>query len=279
MKLVEIFNVLVQRPQPLIDIHKEQLAEHGMTLRDDGRLVQIPADEADLPEGFDIAALRQMEQERDNVPIPDIDSFSTVVSYKKAAQVFDALAGMRNIDFRYLTQGCEARTHLMCAELFSMGIIPHKAWAAEDKTRLKATFPDGSSMTGWPMHVAPVIKVQMPNGKIDDYVIDPGLFNSLAPVSQWRDVMRAAPDKVVVTPYESGPHGAADAYQPERPLHADSDLTARINVARGNKEAKRLNLPVRQLFEGSFAADVKAQRDTLQHARDKSKTASAAVFS
>lgn len=258
MKMVEIFNVLAQRDPALAALPDAAWREHGVYKRGDGRLVQIPADEKDLPEGFDIAALRAMEKEQADAPLPRAEAFREKILYTEAQAVFDSLASLRSIDFRYLKQACEARTHLMCAALFAQNIIPQKAWAFEGKSRLKVVFPDQST-ADWPaFHVAPVIKVVMPGGDVQDYVIDPGLFTGPASLNQWRDAMRAEAGNVEVTAYGEGPRGTADAYQPERPLHVEHDLIARFNVARGNKEAKQFNLPHRQLFEGDLSKNVAA---------------------
>lgn len=263
MKLVDIFNVLVMKGlkenRPDMD-----WGVHGMQMRADGRLIQKPADEKDLPEGFDLAALRAMEAAQSNAPLPNPESFRTAISYKEAQKVFDSLAGLRSIDFRYLKQGCEARCHIMCGELFDQKIIAQKAWAFEGQNRLKVVFSDQSS-ADWPrFHVAPIVQVVMPDGKTQNYVIDPGLFKGPATVEQWRDTMRAKQENVYITNYDKGPNGMADAYQPERHLEADHDRVARLNVARGNNEAKRLNLPERPLFEGNFAKNVAEQIKNLR---------------
>ncbi|HEX2751562.1 MAG TPA: protein-glutamine glutaminase family protein [Alphaproteobacteria bacterium] len=51
----------------------------------------------------------------------------TAVSCVEAADAFDKLANMRNIAYSYTDEGCYARTHLMCRQLFDMDIVAPEA--------------------------------------------------------------------------------------------------------------------------------------------------------
>ncbi len=122
----------------------------------------------------------------------------SVVSPSKAQQVFKQVAGRPDIAFRYPTDGCYARAHLMGVQMQQMGLKPGKAWAFDDKAFVdRSAMPRLVALTdahpkgyvAWKYHVAPVLKVQEQGGQVATYVIDPSLHKAPVPLATWQKRM------------------------------------------------------------------------------------------
>jgi hypothetical protein len=122
----------------------------------------------------------------------------SVVSPSKAQQVFKLVANRPDIAFRYPTDGCYARAHLMGLQMQQMGLKPGKVWAFDDKAfvdrsampRLVAlTDAHPKGFVAWKYHVAPVLKVQEQGGQVATYVLDPSLHKSPVPLATWQKRM------------------------------------------------------------------------------------------
>jgi hypothetical protein len=133
-------------------------------------------------------------------PTPEPSSLSdgiSVVSVAKALEVFRAVARRDDIAFRYPTDGCYARAHLMGAQMLRMGLRPGKAWAFDDEAlagkshaRLVAvTNAHPKGFVSWRYHVAPVLKVRTKSGKIVTCVLDPSLHDTPVSLATWRKRM------------------------------------------------------------------------------------------
>ena len=151
---------------------------------------------------------------------------SRPVTPERAQEIFDQLAAMPDIAFGYANDGCYARAHIMCRRMFDMELTPKKSWAFEgDDEKLLVKMPDGRSAEWW-YHVAAVLPVQLPNGKVEDMVIDPSLFDGPVTLQKWGRVMGAPPEKLSITRCgESPPHCFAD-YQPTSPTTTRTDERA-----------------------------------------------------
>lgn len=125
----------------------------------------------------------------------------------RAKDVFDTLAGMEEIAFGYARDGCYARAHLMCRTLFGMGLPAKKAWAFETGNDcLEVTQEDGDKIEWW-FHVAPVLPVKMQDGKQENMVFDPSLFDGPVTLEKWGESMKACADSLFVVPCGVSPPG------------------------------------------------------------------------
>jgi hypothetical protein len=166
--------------------------------------------------GFDVrlthAQTITMLHPRKDGPSPPPSDESTlsdgisVVSLAKAFEVFKAVARRTDIAFRYPTDGCYARAHLMGLQMFRMGVRPGKVWAFDDDAmsgkghaRLVAvTSAHPKGFVSWRYHVAPVLKVRTKTGKVVTCVIDPSLHEAPVSLSTWRK--RMTHPRVAFTP-------------------------------------------------------------------------------
>lgn len=97
----------------------------------------------------------------------------------EVAELFKEIAAMPDIPFRYTRDGCYARAHVITHRLKERGIEPEKIWAFGD------LFPKAVKDLRWRYHVAPVVSVKGPGGKIRRIVIDPALADRPLEVSEW----------------------------------------------------------------------------------------------
>jgi hypothetical protein len=134
---------------------------------------------------------------------------------ERVIEIFDQLADMEDIAFGYADDGCHARAHLMCRKMQGMGLTPQKAWAFEkDNDRLTVGI-NGRKLRWW-FHVAPALPVQMPDGTVQDMVIDPSLFDGPVSLKEWGDIMKAHPEKLQIVPFGVAPDGYGGDYIPGR---------------------------------------------------------------
>lgn len=119
----------------------------------------------------------------------------SIVSLERAYQLFRQLAVRKDIAFRYPSDGCYARAHLMGRQLQEVGLKPGKGWAFDDRAmtdrkaapRLFATtrnHPRG--FVFWKYHVAPLLYVREPGGSPVAYILDPSLFERPTRLSAWQ---------------------------------------------------------------------------------------------
>src|SRR5262245_33948550 len=113
------------------------------------------------------------------------------VTYAQVQQVFRWMAGQGDIAFRYPTDGCYARAHLMVKRMQQKGYRPAKVWSFANGESLYArTKAHPRGYVTWGYHVAPVLRVQLSDGKQRWYVIDPSLFHGPGTISQWKGRQR-----------------------------------------------------------------------------------------
>jgi hypothetical protein len=141
----------------------------------------------------------QVELRISNAPIPRTPQRkatgllppSETVTLTKAKEVFNWMARQKDIAFRFPTDGCYARAHLMIRRMQRNGFRPRKVWAFANGDTLYArtrNHPDGH--VTWGYHVAPVLRVRIDSKTQRWYVIDPSLFQGPATVGQWEAAMK-----------------------------------------------------------------------------------------
>lgn len=200
MNVVDVFNALARHRG--IDAQdaswRADMSRRGMEANDDGILQrkrkplknpekildQEYARESDLRRGRKIKSLKK--------------SFTEAVTPKKVVEIFDALARMHSLRHDFISGGCEARAHLMCAEMFDLGVIPQKSWAV-------GKLSPGVRNVNWQFHVAPVLNVKMPDGSQAQIVIDPAVFDGPVTVAEWRRQIKASDKNSAVTAYDERP--------------------------------------------------------------------------
>lgn len=145
------------------------------------------------------------------------ESLKASVTLAEALGIFDTLADLPDIAFGYINDGCYARAHIMCRKLVEMGVIPKKAWAFEDDDYgdpLRFKSADGF-VSKWNYHVSPVLSVEMPDGKTQDLVIDPAMFDGPVAFSDWMNAMAADPDRCQIRAFGEPPSGFSTDYEPK----------------------------------------------------------------
>lgn len=129
------------------------------------------------------------------------------VSPQRAQELFNQLAGLRFTDsngqstpvpFHYPPDGCYARAHLMSERLTALGIESHKQFAVSTRAGGLSVASDYAPdvplgnlpVVNWWYHVAPILAVTQPDGTVVEMVMDPSMFSTPVPVSQWTGAMR-----------------------------------------------------------------------------------------
>jgi hypothetical protein len=174
----------------------------------------------------------------------------SVVQADQMPQIFARMKAQKDIAFRYPTDGCYARAHLMGKRMMEMGLTPGKAWAFDDKAmddkdappRMYArttNHPRGE--VWWKYHVAPLLGVRDNTGNVRMHVIDPSLFDEAVPLARWRARMthpttRFSP-RLDVTAWEQAPRRGDGTRFPGKGYWpgtepTDADSAARATMAR-----------------------------------------------
>ncbi|TAL39509.1 MAG: hypothetical protein EPN97_02285 [Alphaproteobacteria bacterium] len=120
------------------------------------------------------------------------------VTPAQAQQIFERLAAMPDIAFGFAKDGCYARAHLMATRLIEMGQTPSKAWGFEGDHGTLLIQARNGAKTRWWYHVAPTLPVEMPDGTVQQMVMDPSMFDGPATLQRWGDMMKAPPERVSV---------------------------------------------------------------------------------
>ena len=123
-------------------------------------------------------------------PAPTVP-FPQPIAWASAMDVFRKLAAMGDrIAYRFPTDGCYARAHLMAQEMKQLGHQPWKVWSkANGKELLYAVtknHPRGHVTWGW--HVAPILRVKLSSGKVIWCAFDPSLQTRPCSLSEWKKV-------------------------------------------------------------------------------------------
>jgi hypothetical protein len=224
-----------------------------------------------------ITWLKSGKDERITPVTGDVHEGISVVNYQKALQVFKAVAARADIAFRYPTDGCYARAHLMGVQMQVMGLKPGKAWAFDDEAgkpgsktpaRLIAlTDAHPKGFVSWWYHVAPALKVRKSDGTVVTAVIDPSLHDKPVSLATWKKRMMhpkvGFTPRMDVTVWGLAPYDASGKRMPGKgyspggepadPTKAAKDTMAmykphqgtdwtpprRVVAARGDKEVRQ----------------------------------------
>jgi hypothetical protein len=100
------------------------------------------------------------------------------VTPDQADEIFQEVAAMKDIPYRYVADGCYARAEIIAERLAKEGIIVDKVWAEDGILK-------PNSDLEWNYHVAPVIWVHEKNGTYDRKVLDPSLEDHPVAVNEW----------------------------------------------------------------------------------------------
>jgi hypothetical protein len=113
------------------------------------------------------------------------------VSLTKAGEVFRWMARQNDISFRYPTDGCYARAHLMIRRMQKNGFKPWKVWSfANGESLYVRTTNHPSGHVTWRYHVAPILRVRLQDGQQRWYVIDPSMFKAPVTIAAWRNAQK-----------------------------------------------------------------------------------------
>lgn len=128
------------------------------------------------------------------------DVVFTKISESEAQTLFDTLANLDYIEFRYANNHCEDRAHAMSYEIAQKGIKAGKVWifvrGIFDNKYPKVLKINDANKVGknglltWKYHVAPVILSD--NG--DTLVLDPSLCKTPVTLRAWFDKMNVKDD-------------------------------------------------------------------------------------
>ncbi len=120
------------------------------------------------------------------------------VTLEQARAVFAWLASQEDITFRYVEDGCYARTHLMIRRMQAMGLNPGRVWAISPAsnaglyvvTPYGAHTVNGQRAQRWNWHCAATLKVRLADGSVGTCVIDPSLFDRPVILETWKSAIR-----------------------------------------------------------------------------------------
>jgi hypothetical protein len=117
---------------------------------------------------------------------------SQTVTQQQAGEVFRWMASQRDIAFRYPSDGCYARAHLMIRRMQQRGLKPWKVWSFANggESLYVRTGNHPSGHVEWRYHVAPIVRVRLANNKQRWYVIDPAMFKGPVTITAWKNAQK-----------------------------------------------------------------------------------------
>lgn len=134
---------------------------------------------------------------------------------KEAKSWFDHFKQDRkDIPFDYPVDCCYTRAREMAKEMTDKGVSVRKAWNYARNPKIPtlhvptSNVPSGS--VNWVYHVAPVVSVEGPDGKVQDMIIDPSMSDGPIPIEQWKSMQNDPQSKLELTssdPYYRAPDG------------------------------------------------------------------------
>ena len=121
------------------------------------------------------------------------------VTLRETMYLSEAQAFMDSMDpfkgtvmpFDYPPDCCYSRARTMCDIMEKNGFVCKKLWYEGHLHPVKkdgsgVTFPNPSYPVEWHYHVAPLMKVQQPDGSIQDMILDPSLSERPLTVTEWK---------------------------------------------------------------------------------------------
>ncbi len=136
-----------------------------------------------------------------------------VSSPAEAQELFDELRNQPQIPFDYPVDCCYTRAHEMCRLLEAKGIECRKYWLFEEgwgvspKSELHPVDKSGNPVefwnsdvtpprptpVQWVYHVAPLVDVRQPDGRVEEMVLDPSLSDRPMTKEEWRRIQGDPP--------------------------------------------------------------------------------------
>jgi hypothetical protein len=100
---------------------------------------------------------------------------------------FDKLAADKDIPFKYITDGCTARAHLMCDEMHKDDVNCAKMWVMVDHTKNYLASKNEYLEADWHgFHVAPLVYARdEKTQQIEPYVMDPSVAHHPMRPQDW----------------------------------------------------------------------------------------------
>lgn len=151
-----------------------------------------------------------------NLAMKVIRELKSFLTAEEAVELFDVLSNLNNVAHAHLTEGCYARTHIMCRHLDELGYAPNKAWLIEDRAKTMLPSipgPENDGDLNFTYHVAPALLVERPDGQIVDMVFDPSFFDGPTEMDEWAFVMDEDPPYVEIKPFGEAPSGYKHDYK------------------------------------------------------------------
>ncbi|MCL4264494.1 MAG: hypothetical protein KJ069_14820 [Anaerolineae bacterium] len=124
------------------------------------------------------------------------------VTESEASEIFDDMADESDIPFAFPADGCYGRAHRMIqriAEKHEVDIeliekVSIEMTSQEEPLSIMTNYVypgynDGVVQWGW--HVAPLLDVEMEDGRVVPMVIDPSLFKEPVTIEEWASIMHA----------------------------------------------------------------------------------------
>jgi hypothetical protein len=165
---------------------------------------------------------------------------------KQALGLFDRLADNRDMVFEKITQLCYARAHLMARAMEREGYTPRKAWAVVGGNKFPDVFFEFNSAAGqrlkWRFHVAAALPVRQADGRVENMVFDPTLFDGPVTLREWGKALGLPKRNLSVVGFEDSPPGYGGNYTPASRIRRDTDQRAYNSLyeLRGDKPSQRL---------------------------------------
>ncbi|POB13981.1 protein-glutamine glutaminase family protein [Halobacteriovorax sp. DA5] len=115
---------------------------------------------------------------------------SGVISLQKANELFKKARAMKGMAWKYVQDGCYARSELMVNMFEEEGVVADKAWASGKLKIPNQQYPF------WSYHTAPVVYVDNGRGGVSKMIIDPSIASKPIEVNEWLKTMGADASKV-----------------------------------------------------------------------------------
>jgi hypothetical protein len=142
----------------------------------------------------------------------------SAVTWSHAVAIFRQMEAMGDrIAFRFPTDGCYARAHLMAQQMKRMGQTSWKVWSKANgrEPLFAATSNHPRGYVTWSWHVAPILRVRLSTGKVIWCVFDPSLFSRPSSLGEWQRAQKR-PAATVSPLIEITPPGRAPLWEGKR---------------------------------------------------------------
>jgi hypothetical protein len=242
MEVLEIFNVVKARSVFDAEDRFVDLPLRGMDMQDGVIVRDTPCPRARAKDYQGGRALQKVAKK-----------FNDTVTPKKAIEIFDRLLARKSFDFQH-PYGCEARAHLMCAALFDMNLVPAKAWADNGNWGIRFQRPGSDETVKMKYHVAPTLKVRMPDKEIKEVVLDPSLFDGPVFLREWGRAMRLDAAHVTVAEFGVPPEFPYNKWTTDYYDEKATTLATDAAALREMRAIKGQNSPKAKVFESPFRA-------------------------